>query len=494
MTSNFAAAAGSAAAPSKTTPNRRQVALGIAASLCLPRPGLANAGFHRDVAARARAIASPGTKLHLLLPDGSEANVRPIIEAFRQEAGIEVRLEAEAVDDINARLILDSFSEQTTYDLALPATFGIPDLAAGGVIRPLTEFAKRHEPEGFRDTILYGAGDQFDGETYGFQTDGDVYLMFYHRDWLNDPDENARYADRYSTPLTVPTTWQELDRQMAYFHRPEQGRFGGALFRTPGYLAWEWWIRLHSKGIWPMSAELEPQIASDEAVEALEEMIRATDSLYPGARTTGLFQNWSEFSKGQIFCNIGWGGTQKFLNSPKSAMRGRLIHAPPPSGIVDGELISLPYFNWGWNYVVTSASRNPELAYLFALFASTSEMSTLAVREADGFFDPFRPEHYDDPVIKRTYSPDFLKVHQASMTAAMPDLYLAHQSEYFAVLQHWLTEAVTGRMRPEKALRRAATQWSMLSLRAGKDVQRRRWIALRDHYPANTKRLLRDLS
>ena len=28
----------------------------------------------------------------------------------------------------------------------------------------------------------------------------------------------------------------------------------------------------------------------------------------------GLFENWERFSKGDIYCNIGWGGSQKYFN------------------------------------------------------------------------------------------------------------------------------------------------------------------------------------
>lgn len=82
----------------------------------------------------------------------------------------------------------------------------------------------------------------------------------------------------------------------------------------PGYVAWEWWVRFHAKGLWPFSAQMEPQIASDAGVEALEEMIRATEHLCPETSQLGLFANWERYSRGDIYCNIGWGGSQKYLN------------------------------------------------------------------------------------------------------------------------------------------------------------------------------------
>ncbi|MFK7875566.1 MAG: ABC transporter substrate-binding protein [Paracoccaceae bacterium] len=455
--------------------------------------GATDVPLHIEVAEKAKALATPGAILKMLIPQGSEANIRPVIEKFQDLSGVKLTTKSIAVDEMNAQLSLDGISGTANYDLALPATFGIPDLASAGVILPLTAYAKYHEPDGFRDDILYSTGDTFDAETYGFQADGDAYVMFYNKDWLEDPTEQARFADQHGHVLEIPRTWEELDRQMAYFHRPEEGRYGGALFRTPGYLAWEWWLRFHAKGIWPLSADLEPQIASDAGIEALEEMMRATQSLYPQARSAGLFENWKHYGAGNTFANIGWGGSQKYLNGPKSKIAGRMLYSLTPSGYVDGVHVNLPYFNWGWNYVVTTASTQPELAYLFALFASTSEISTLAVREQEGYFDPVRSEHYVDPVIQKIYSREFLDVHRKSMENAIPDLYLAQQSEYFQVLSKWLDAAVNGDTNPAEALQRVSTQWSLLNLRVGKASQTARWRELKTKYPQNAQKVFRDL-
>ena len=432
--------------------------------------------------------------MKILLPHGSEANLQPVVAKFLELTGITVKIQSVAVDEINAQLSLDGLSGTANYDLALPATFGIPDLADGGIILPLTDFAARHEPPGFRSDILYTIGDTFDDEIYGFQADGDTYVMFYHKDWLKNSSEKARYEDRFGQQLAIPKTWGDLDRQMAFFHRPEEGQFGGALFRTPGYLAWEWWVRFHAKGVWPLSLDLEPQLASDEGVSALEDMIRATEFLYPQARSAGLFENWEHYGKGNTYANIGWGGSQKYLNGPKSAMKGRMVYGLTPCGEISGKHVNMPYFNWGWNYVVTSASKQPELAYLFALFASTSEVSTLSVREQAGFFDPFRAEHYSDPIIRETYTPEFLAVHQSSMRQSIPDLYLAQKGEYFQALSKWLDAAINGDADPAEALERVSTEWSLWNLRVGKDAQKARWRALRANYPSAARNALRDLS
>lgn len=478
---------------------RRRILAGIAGLVTASTvPTIRHASASQDllerIAADAKRVSAGKTQtLRLLIPEGCYDNVQPIITTFMDKTGIKVETVETLVDDINTQLLLDSMSGESNYDLALPATFGLPDLVSSRAIIPLTQFAKRYEPTGYRDDILYKIGDSFDDELYGFQTDGDAYVMFYHQELLESSEEQARYADQFGYALAIPDTWQELDQQMAFFNRPDENLHGGLLFRSAGYLAWEWWVRFHAKGYWPLSESLVPQIDSSAGVEALEEMIRATDHLAPGVRKLGLFENWERYSRGDVYCNIGWGGTQKYLNSDKSDMKNRLKYGPTPGGIVDDELLLTPYFNWGWNYVVTVNTQTPELAYLFALFASTPEMSTASVREADGFFDPFRPEHYLDDGIKNAYSSEFLEVHEKSLKSAIPDLYLTGQSQYFTALSDGLQNALIGKTGPALALKRVADQWNLITERSGKDAQKSRWINLRNKYPENVRNRLKDI-
>ena len=479
-------------------PSRRKILRGLALSPLFGVGGQQAAAMESPdlhiYAAQKAAELTQGQQIELglLVPHGSGANVNPVIEAFWAATGVKVVPIETPVDDINVRLTLDALSGAGTYDLALPATFGLPDLVSAGAIIALSQYAERHEPQRFRDGILYPTGDSFDGEIYGFQTDGDAYVMFYHKDLLEDEAEQAAFADRFGYPLARPLTWSELDQQIAFFNRPDEGLSGGLLFRTPSYVTWEWWVRFHAKGYWPLSADLEPQIASDEGVLALEELIRVTEHLSPDTATLGLFENWERYSKGDVYCNIGWGGSQKYFNSKTSAMRGRMIFGPTPGGLVEDKLLLTPYFNWGWNYVVTSQSSHPELAYLFALFASSSEMSTLSVSQPDGFFDPFRPEHYEDARIRDTYSDAFLEVHSESMQNAIPDLYLAHQGEYFQVLSEWLNRSLRREVSPQDALRRVSDHWALTSVRTGLEKQKERWARLRQKYPEDVRNRLRD--
>lgn len=471
----------------------------ITASCILPKSAV-SAGpssgslenMHTGVCQKVRELSGAGNKsITVLFPKGSLANLQPVATRFAKETGVDVRYVEAPLDDINSKILLANLIGDTSFDVALPATFGIPDLAQAGAIRNLDAFAAEYEPADFQTSSLYSLGDYYKGSLYGYQTDGDAYVMFYNRDFLENSANQDQFEDKYGRPLAIPKTWHELDETSAFFHRPDQNTYGGSLFRTAGYLPWEWWIRFHSKGFFPFDNDMNPQINNEAGVVALVELIAASGNLDPRTRSDNLFQNWASFSEGRSFCNIGWGGTQKFLNSPNSRMRDRLAFGPTPGGLLEGQLLKTPYFNWGWNYVVSSNSPEAEVAYLFTLYACSPFVSTESIGHADGYFDPFRPSHYQDPQVIDIYSEAFLETHRDSLLNAIPDLYLNGQSEYFGALRENLAAAMTGKLTAREALDRTASQWRLTTFQLGAESQNEQWLFLKSRYPAELRKLLK---
>ena len=446
------------------------------------------ATIHEVAAAEAKKLAAGrDVTLTIMQPSGSLGNVKPVADVFTEKTGIKLAYLEVPVGEINQKMLLEAVSRSGSFDLALPATFGIPDLAESGILVNLDQYAQKYEPVDFQADALYTTGDYYKGSLYGYQTDGDTYLMFYNKAWMDEEKERKGFADKHGWELKVPDTWEELDTMMAWFHRPDEGMYGGALFRTQYFIAWEWWGRFHAKGYYPLADDLTPQINNDAGVAALEELIAASAYLYPGARTNGLFENFEAYGEGSMFANIGWGGTQKFLNSEKSKIRGKMAFGSMPGGLVDGKLLQTPYFNWGWNYVVSSLSAEPEIAYLFTLFACSPVMSTIAVRDPGGYFDPFRGAHYEDPEIQQTYTPEFLAAHRHSMANSIPDLYLKGQGEYFDELRVNIGAADAGTKTAKEALDDTADAWNRITRRMGQRSQAVQWAFLKSIYPADVR-------
>lgn len=415
------------------------------------------------------------TSIVLLYPNGSLNNIVPIIKQFTQLTNIKVELKEVSVDNINTKMLLSAAQQKYDFDVALPASFGIPDLVEANALYDLSSFVKRYQNTYDYKASLYSLADSYKGAHYGFQTDGDVYTMFYQKSWFKNEKAQQDFETKYGRALTIPTTWSELDQLMAFFHQPSEQRYGGCLFRTPRYMVWEWWIRFHESKQFPVDDNMHPNIASDAGVKALTNMIASAQHLHPKSEVNGLFENWQVFSDGSCFANIGWGGSQKFFNKSSSKIKGNMIHTPTPG---------VSYFNWGWNYVVSKHAKHPEIAYLFALFATSSDMSIASVRQ-DGFFDPFREEHYDDQVITDAYTSEFLLAHKRAMSSAIPDFYLEGQGRYINALQEGLMAAYEGIVSPTQALTFVTKEWEDITEEIGRSEQIEQWLRLKQKYPAS---------
>lgn len=474
--------------------DRRQLALGtFLAPAALMKLGsridVSTEAIVRHAAALAKEAPEART-LRLLIPEGSGANLAAVTESFLRDTGVATIVEEVPTDDVATVMTVRTLAGAARFDVALPPTFSVPGLVEAGVILPLDELPSlRHR--GSEARSLFPLGDRYKDKTYGFQTDGDVYLMFYNRRFSEDPVLQKRYEDRYEEPLETPTTWDQLDRQLAFFHRPDAGRFGGTLFRTPNYIAWEFWARLHAKGSFPVDDQMRPLLDDPSAVEAAEELVAASEFLSPGAATNGIFDNWSEFSRGHAYCNIGWGGSMKYFRRIDSKIRDDVATRQLPGGVdSSGRPFPTSYFNWGWNYAVSSQARCPDMGAAFALYATSEEPSLTAVRAGDGFFDPFLDAHYKDKAIEKIYSRPFLREHRKAMDSAFPDFYLNGRIQYFDLLGRFLDRANRGRMTVKEALGVVSKGWEQITESMGRVSQIDQWRFLRTQYPARLRAVL----
>ena len=91
------------------------------------------ATIHETAAAEAKKLAGgrPIT-LKIMQPSGSLGNVKPVADRFTDATGIKFDYLEVPLGEINQKVLLEAVSKSGSFDLALPATFGIPDLAESG--------------------------------------------------------------------------------------------------------------------------------------------------------------------------------------------------------------------------------------------------------------------------------------------------------------------------------------------------------------------------
>ena len=83
----------------------------------------------------------------------------------------------------------------------------MPDLANAGALEVLDPYVDKY---GYRDELQKIAPTYRDnqmmvnGKIYGFPDDGDVFVMYYRKDILDDPAIQKDFKDKYGHDLPVP--------------------------------------------------------------------------------------------------------------------------------------------------------------------------------------------------------------------------------------------------------------------------------------------------
>jgi multiple sugar transport system substrate-binding protein len=113
------------------------------------------------------------------------------------------------------------------------------------------------------------------GRYWSVPLEGDAAGWAYRKDWFEDPVEKRAFRDKYGYPLDVPKTWDEMRDIAEFFFRPDENRYGIALYAFPGIetLAMGYENALFSFGGELgdyATCEVEGIVNSPEAVEALE--------------------------------------------------------------------------------------------------------------------------------------------------------------------------------------------------------------------------------
>src|SRR5258707_12439760 len=114
----------------------------------------------RDAAAAAKKLAEGRqVTLTILEPSGSIGNIKPVAERWTADTGIEIKYVEVPLGEINQKVLLEAVSKTGSFDIALPATFGIPDLAESRILVNPHQLSQKNQPAGIQDALLYSAGD-----------------------------------------------------------------------------------------------------------------------------------------------------------------------------------------------------------------------------------------------------------------------------------------------------------------------------------------------
>lgn len=468
-----------------------------------------------------------GTTIRLLTHDeGPHGPISGPIEALRpvweELTGGRLELGLVPISELYADLMLDLQRGTHRYDAAVVAAYFYGDLIAGNylaAVDPLLAGGKF--PHWSYDSMppalrqLHG----WAGVDYGVLNDADGQVLYYRRDVLNDPANQAAFKEAVGYDMPVPPrTWQQVldisrffdgknwdkhdsqpDRGMVLHLKPgEQGFYhfqslSASFAITPGAEV----DRYHNV-YWFDPSDMRPLINSPgqvAALELLQELNKTGPAEQMGWR---LPQAWDYFLRGKAVFVFSWGDVGALCqDEARSRIKGNCAAAMLPGSsrywdqeqqawVEPAEPNRIGNTTGGsWHGVVMASSAQQEAAYSFLALMAIKPFSLWAVQHGwtginPGFhYQMLQPEGEARlaDYVRAGWDPtdvkDYLQAFQATFNAdtMLPYLRIRGTPAYWSVLDTELARALGGRKTAQQALDDTAAAWNKITDELGREQQ-----------------------
>lgn len=164
--------------------------------------------------------------------------LQDLAKGFTEKTGIAVTVRQIPWSNYQDQVFLDFGNAQTGFDIVVGDSQWIGRGATKGLYLDLSDWLptavdlKAIHPKALRYLCEYPAGS---GKYFAAPCETDAVGFAYRKDWFSDPAEQAAFKAKHGRDLAVPATWDEFRDLAAFFHRPDQQRYGCVLLTGRGY-------------------------------------------------------------------------------------------------------------------------------------------------------------------------------------------------------------------------------------------------------------------
>lgn len=456
----------------------------------------------------------------LIVKESNEGALGELKREFEEATGAKLNLVQLSHQDLFPHFISDLTNRGGKYDAAYAGAWWLGELVTGDYIIPYDKYYNDPRfPKWRVEDILPAPRSllSYAGKKYMVANDHDGQVMYYRRDLLADRQHQSAFQQKYGYPLAVPKTWAQFRDVAEYFNGKDlngdttpdhglsmhlkvgaQGMFHFMSFSAPFVIGPD-----NPKMYWFDPQDMKPLIESPGHVRALSALVDLVRFGPKDMINWDLGQSWDHFLGGRAALTFTWGDLGALAQQPGSKIKGKIASAPLPG---TNEYYSVPQRAWvktaqpnvvgnttggSWAGVISKFSKAPEATYyLLSLMASKEKSVVYSVRGWDGI-DPGRTYHFlppDGTGQVKTYLDagwdetdvrDYLHAYFENFSNKLqfPYLRIPGTYSYWQALDVHLAEAVAGQLTPEVALKAAAVDFDEITIRLGRDQQKRAYRA-----------------
>ncbi len=304
------------------------------------------AGLFAGVALTALSTSSAWSEeLTIFWAEWDPANyLQELVNEYEAETGVTVTVETTPWSDFQTKAFTEFNAKGDSYDMIVGDSQWLGAASEAGHYVDLTQFFNDNKVGEIMApaTVKYYAeypGNS--GKYWAIPAEGDAVGWSYRKDWFEDPAEMEAFKAKYGYDLAPPADWKQLRDIAEFFHRPDQGRYGIAIYTDNSYdaMAMGFENALFSFGGElgnPETYEVEGYINSDKAVAALEAYRELYGFTPPGWAKTFFVEDNQAITEGLAAMSMNYFAFFPALlnesTNPHAANTGFFANPAGPSG------------------------------------------------------------------------------------------------------------------------------------------------------------------
>ena len=293
---------------------------------------------------------------------------------------------------LRQRITTDISTQSGQFDLVFLGLYETPIFAKRGWLREMKDLPAAYDAEDVFKSLRDGLslGDPSNGgKLYALPFYGESSMLMYRKDLFE------------AKGLTMPAkpTWEDVEKFAAALNDSANGVYGIALRGKPGWgenMALVTTLVNAFGGSW-FDMNWKPQVDSPawkKAVSFYVDLMKKYGP--PGASSNGFNENLTLFASGKAAMWVDATVAAGTLSDPKeSQVVGKVGYADAPIGVTPKG----SHWLWSWAFAIPQASKSPEAAQKFAVWATSKDYVDLVAADTGWATVPpgTRKSTYDNP-------------------------------------------------------------------------------------------------
>ncbi len=391
--------------------------------------------------------AQQPVNLNVLMSASESQRWKPYVEQFNQENPdinlkmIEGPTATNQIEDLYTSSFLLGNSP---YDLVYMDIIWVPKFAAAGWLRDISEALPEDRLSQFMTGDLEGG--KYQGKLYRIPLRSGGGMLYYRKDWL----EAAGYKPPETFEELIEIAQDLQEKGVAKWGYVWQGK------QYEGLSAMFVEILQGSGAFWVNPDTLEVGLDQPEAIEAVKFLLKTLETGIspPGVTTYAEEESRRFFQNGNTVFLRNWPYVVPLANQEDSPIKNKFAIKPMVHAMGQNSGACLG----GWGLGIASTSKHPDEALKAIEFLSRKDIQRQFILDSGSV--PTLRSLFTDPQITAQYPyyPQLLEV--VSNSALRPSI--PQYAQVSDILQRYLSAALTKKLTPEIAMKKAAAETRLL--------------------------------